>query len=1739
MVCGLDYSIYYGCSCRLVNNFNVITQASVSHSMAMLLKVAIFVLLVMFIYCVKGFERVIAVNKSDVDDDGLVISHDEEILARCCIHGSCSCPSLYNALANLTSNVLINITTDVTLFSVIPLADLANITIAGHNNPTVSCNSSGGLHFVSCHNCIIEGITWKVCGTIFDDHGIPDINPVIQLRSSSNIMIKNCSFRDSAGQVIMLSAIMGNVTIDTCNFISNKQYNGNGTAIFNASPKMSNDTLLNFTITNCVFFYNEGAYSIIYLGQLIPKFASIYLQNLKFHNNKGIPIYLRSQELHINGDIEVFHSIAENKGGIFITDHSNVIFHKNSKVIFKNNRANNCGGAMIVQYNSTVTFEGNSAVSFNNNCAYCGGAVYVNSMSTVKFEENSTVTFNNNTSTKLHGGAMYISSNSTVKFEKNSTVTFNNNSAYHQGGAMYVYSNSTVTFKGNSTVSFNNNSAQIYSGGAMFAWKNSIVTFEGNSTVTFNNNTSIKSYGGAMLISINSTVKFEENSTVSFNNNSAQGSGGAMYVNGKNSTVTFEGNSTVTFNNNTSTKIQGGAMYIISNSTVKFEENSTITFDNNSAYNQGGAMYVYSNSIVTFKGNSTVSFNNNSAQDSGGAMYVWWENSIVTFEGNSTVTFNSNSAHFFGGAMDVSYQTAVTFEVNSNVTFNGNNAQRGGAVHTTDSVITFKGNSIVLFTGNSANALDGGAMMIESSSIKFIEHSTTMFSSNRANYIGGAISIYNSNATIEGSLSLTFNGNNANSQGGAVYILYNCDVTFTSSSLIIFFNNTSTEGGALAIYEYSNITFKGYSAINFDHNIADANGGAMVINNNCSATFKGNSTATFYGNRASYDGGSCFIENHSSITFSETAKLKVFNNSASTGGALITKDTCFVMFEGNSKATFYNNTADIGGALMISDTSIVIFEGNSKTTLNMNKANQFGGALCIDHYSSITIDGNSTVECFDNIAISNGGVVYINQHSTFKSKGNTKVKFRNDGAGLGGSIFIESSNVTIEENSFVEFINNTALQSGGAIYLSDHSHLAFLNATDVTFSYNSANDYGGTIYILLKNSSIVINSFNVYFSNNTAEKTQSSIYMKLPDSCNNDCLDHSVNGNLNKDIFSTSPYKLVLNNKVKCIDDNYTYCAKYYMNNIMLGQEITFDACVLDYFDKPTEATDFVVSGMDHQNYNISGSKYISVTCNHTVQGISITGNLHSNHSYNYSTNISLYTDYFSDTKMVFATLIVELTQCHPGFQYFNKSRKCECYDAGNIVLCSGSSSTIKKGYWFGNVIGKPTTTYCPDNYCNFTCCETTNDFYHLSPVRVNQCRSHRSGTACGNCEEGYTLSFDTPDCVEINKCTIGQTILVTVLSLLYWIIVVIVVFVMTYFKLTVGSLYAIIYYYSIVDILLSQTFITSNELYTTIYIMSSLAKLTPQFLGQLCLVRNMSGIDQQFIHYVHPIMISLILIMISILARRSQRVSSFVSRGVIHFICFLLLLSYTSVATTSLLLMRPLTFVNVDEVYTYLSPDIKYFHGRHLAYIVLAIIFTLAIVIGFPLLLLLEPFLNSKINFVKIKPLLDQFQGCYKDKYRCFAGYYMICRLVIILLIIVKIFDDVIIQYILVSFCALMQLIHVLVRPYVSAINNIFDAIILQLIVIISVLSVVEFTENYDILIIAYLLVILPLPSLVTLRFWINRKSIQSEFELLKQKYIYKYNSIPTDDADESTEDQVDIIVDNSTRRNVTIVDV
>ena len=233
---------------------------------------------------------------------------------------------------------------------------------------------------------------------------------------------------------------------------------------------------------------------------------------------------------------------------------------------------------------------------------------------------------------------------------------------------------------------------------------------------------------------------------------------------------------------------------------------------------------------------------------------------------------------------------------------------------------------------------------------------------------------------------------------------------------------------------------------------------------------------------------------------------------------------------------------------------------------------------------------------------------------------------------------------------------------------------------------------------------------------------------------------------------------------------------------------------------------------------------------------------------------------------------------------------------------------------------------------------------------------------------------------------------------------------------------------------------------------------------------------------------------------------------------------------------MRSLTFHGIDKIYTYLSPDIEYFHGRHLAYGIVALVCTITIVVGLPLLLILEPFLNHKINFAKIKPLLDQFQGCYKDKFRCFAGYYMICRLVIITIIIAN-SNEFLASYLLIVVCGVIALIHVTAKPYNNEIVNKFDALILLLIIFNTGLPLLDDFDSQLPASIVFVLIFLPLLTLTAITLFLHKDDIKK----IAKHFAFKDKASTNGNGDNVHNKEVpmkefDLIVDDSARNNTTI---
>ena len=747
-------------------------------------------------------------------------------------------------------------------------------------------------------------------------------------------------------------------------------------------------------------------------------------------------------------------------------------------------------------------------------------------------------------------------------------------------------------------------------------------------------------------------------------------------------------------------------------------------------------------------------------------------------------------------------------------------------------------------------------------------------------------------------------------------------------------------------------------------------------------------------------------------------------------------------------------------------TSIIYIQNFLETHFNLaygyfkqlNFTNNFGVCIFLKKLCKLEFNGDML---FVNNTAENGAVLYLDRTSTIIVNDGANVQFINNSAAIhGGAVFIDynldcnekyypafsfSTNATAE----VSFINNIAGYGPNAIYFSVFKYCNLIvNSSDtgsimhVPYQFNYSQIINGTL-------THVPTDYNYTWLNVT----------QFP--------------------VVTSPHQLKLyGDDIQLISNN-----TYFVGNKVLGKAVTFQGVVLDYFDRPAEVTQFHLDCINcSTNWslvntflvidNISPLNVILVGEEVVNKSVIVTLNLLSSISYSYN--------------HIEVTLVVELIPCpdHPGYHFSNTSKGCICYHH-DVVECYEDYNEIKRGHWFGSVHGQATTSLCPNQYCQFDHNrKKTRDGYYMIPKKVNgQCEHRRSGSACGECSPGYTLAYDSTDCISIDHCSTGITVLVVVLTCLYWIAIVAVTFLLVAsmkFRISSGYVYGIIYYYSMVGILLSNNPYISDGALVFINILSGFAQLTPRFLGQLCLAQGLSGIDQLFIHYCHAVAISLFLIAFVFVVKCSRKISvlGLVSRNIIPVISLLLLLSYTSLTSTSLQLLRPLTFTDISEVYTYSSPDIKYFHGRHVLYGMVAVFCELVIGIGLPVILIMEPFLSRKFNLVRFKHFRDEFGSCYKVKYRWFAAYYLICRQLIVLIVLLGNNNyDKMLLYLQIT-CLVIAAIHIWIRPYKNTFLNLLDGLILQIMVAVVVMSDYDFLDSVPVII----LVVFPILFLCTI---------------------------------------------------------
>ena len=551
-----------------------------------------------------------------------------------------------------------------------------------------------------------------------------------------------------------------------------------------------------------------------------------------------------------------------------------------------------------------------------------------------------------------------------------------------------------------------------------------------------------------------------------------------------------------------------------------------------------------------------------------------------------------------------------------------------------------------------------------------------------------------------------------------------------------------------------------------------------------------------------------------------------------------------------------------GGALYI----FYIGNGNSNCYILLKEcefvSNQSPGHGAASYFSIVNfLDASIEIgdTSFDHNMAGNS-IVYVTQHG-FERNNNIELKLNNSVFTNNAASSMYLSACDVKFLGFVLFKNNTA-ENGAAMYLNHETTVTFYNGANIQFITNTATVNGGAIYVDLMCKSfdsndytdtfMYVTSLNGCFINNSATIAGNAIYFNVQNFCyvNTNISDtHSilhvpcqfnlsqpVNGKMihipcNLDYtllngsgvpIATSPHKLRLyfpfsdGFKISFPDLNV-----YFAKNNILGRQVNFTAAVFDHFGKPTEPTLFNIQlqcshdyecamytliGGNHEhivtqsidnftvlNVNFKGAKLNVVHINLTVALTSLPYSLH----------------------RINTTLLVELTPCidHSGYTYSEDTQTCVCYHAN--VRCNGEINEIKRGYWFGSIASKATTSLCPNHYCKITDRKQTSEGYFELPDDINaQCNHHRVGRACGECSSGYTLSYESTDCINVHQCGAGWTALVVLLTFLYWITIVADVFSLMYynFQVSSGYLYGLVYYYSIVDILLDNNSYISND---------------------------------------------------------------------------------------------------------------------------------------------------------------------------------------------------------------------------------------------------------------------------------------------------------------------------------------
>ena len=479
--------------------------------------------------------------------------------------------------------------------------------------------------------------------------------------------------------------------------------------------------------------------------------------------------------------------------------------------------------------------------------------------------------------------------------------------------------------------------------------------------------------------------------------------------------------------------------------------------------------------------------------------------------------------------------------------------------------------------------------------------------------------------------------------------------------------------------------------------------------------------------------------------------------------------------------------------------------------------------------------------------------------------------------------------------------------------------------------------------------------------------------------------------------------------------------------------------------------------------------------------------------------------------RLSYTRLLVEIAECPPGFKHDSALQECVCNaeEYTGLVKCNTTEfhGYIAPGFWTGLVSDADNdsrielaTSFCPLRFCNYNGTDTSGSAIQLPQTREELdealCGKVRTGIACGNCKPGFTTYFHSPNfrCkpADPTLCKVGW--LFYILSELVPVTVIFVTVLVLNISFTSGTVNGFIFFCQVLTSLHidGNGFITFSPLlatltrgYQLIYDIFNFDMFQSDPLS-FCLWPNASALDMLAFKYVTIIYALLLVILVIWFMGRFHRFTKYfgtccrittVKTSVIHGVSAFLILCYSQCLKISLNLLNGHYIgarYSSDMVVSkrvILNGNIVHFSREHLPYALPALFCLLTMGIFPPLLLLSYPLSNKvlaffrleesktvnavllKIPINRLKPLLDSFQGCFKDNLRFFAGLYFLYRsMPLLFATLIQNFRG---FYTAVEiFIIVILALHAFFQPYTSRQHNMIDTLLFADLAIINAIT-------------------------------------------------------------------------------------